>query len=237
MRFGVNLMPVRSALRISFTPSGPSSERAFQRVARNLGFTRHFKTALYFRHWKSPYRELEREAARVLRGCRAGSVEPADRRPLAADILRRPRINVVEQKRGWKLIEWLSTRMEKGWRPDWLFLRQEKRARLEGVDWTLDCDGYWEPPERKGLEIYFGLSSRKAMAHPTWQRLEQTRFFERFGRELGKFGLRPGLRPRLGGEDFNGTSGGCYYATLERTVRDVDRVRDEILPLLKWSPV
>jgi len=236
MRFGTTLMPMRSAMWIGFKPLAPSAEPPFRRLARKLGFVRHFKTAWYARPWQEPLEGLEAEASRVLRACRAGKVEPADRRPIAPDKLRRPKVHVLEQKRGWGLVEWLAPRMTQGWRAQMLFLRQEKRVRAEGVDWIVDCDGYWEPSDRKGLEIDLILMSARPMSIDVWKRLQSTGFYERLTGHVKRFGLRPELRPRLGSEDFDGTSGGQYLATFGRKIPRVEDAARLVPPMLKWAP-
>ena len=236
MRFGITLMPIRSAAWIGFGPTTPSAERSFSRLARTLGFARHLKGAWYFRPWSSSFDGLEGEASRVLRASRAGKAEPEDRRQIVPEVLRRPKVHVLEQKRGRQLVDWASPRLGKGWRPTMLFLRQEKRVRVDGVEWIVDVDGYWEPPDRKGLEIDLVLMSALPMSHDVWKRLQAGGFIERQAKELRKFGLRSSLRPRLGSGDFDGTSGDRYFTTFVRKVPRVERAASVVSPLLKWSP-
>jgi hypothetical protein len=194
------------------------------------------KGAWYYRPWTSSFEGLDAEASRVLSACGAGKAEPKDRRPIVPEVLRRPKVHVLDQTWGRRLVEWSLPRLGKGWRPEMLFLRKERRVRVDGVDWIVDVDGYWEPPDRKGLEIDLVIMSARPISHDVWKRLESTGFIDRLGTQLRKFGLRPSMRPRLGMEDFEGTSGDHYFTTFERKVPRVEDAASVVGPLLKWSP-
>jgi hypothetical protein len=203
---------------------------------RQLGYERHLKGAWSYRPSDPPMASLEAEWSLVLKACRAGTVDPAERRPMAMEKLRRPRHHVLNQKRGWELVEWLESCEEPDWRPDMLFLRHVTKHRAAGVDWVVTCDGYWEPPERKGLEIDFAVTSRRLMSPRTWRRVKTAGFWERIRRELRGYGLRPNLRPRLGWGDFDGKKPGYYLATFQRKVPNVEEAAPAGRALMKWSP-
>jgi hypothetical protein len=235
LRFGVTLMPGRSSLCVRFSSSRPSVERIFHRLIQSLGYARHLNTSLYCRPWESLSDDPGMERIRIVKAGRTGRVEPAERRPLRKHRLRRPKVHVLDQKRGWNLVDWWLRQADREWRPESLFLRQEKKVRAEGVDWVIDCDGYWEPSERKGLELDLVMTSQRDVTPRTWQRLQSPGFMDRVRRTLRKAGLRPGLTPRLGTDDFAGKRAGIYLATFGRTVRPDKDWSAAARAMLSWS--
>ena len=235
LHFSAQLMPFREGYGFSLRHRRKGSERRFKRLLVKAGWSRAKKLPEDGTRFEPlPISKLDAIWEGLSHLCSAGEAVRRDRRPSRKVIPRR--IHVLNQARGWLLIEWLGRRAESGWRPELLFLRHERRIRSRGVDWIVDCDGYWEPSWRKGLELDVIVTSARPMSSRVWRRLKTEGFAEQCRRDLQNLGLRPCLRPRLGSEDFEGTSGGPYLASFEGRIRLPDRRLQSVRELMTWKP-
>jgi hypothetical protein len=237
--FRVTLMPLRGGFIVSLAHKHDAAEPGFRRLMKRLGYERippATSGTVYLRPCVPPIMDIAAEQERILKACRTGRVEDRGPRTVSSLMPRKRRLHLLEQNQGWKLVDWLRERSKEGWRPDLLFLRQEKRVQASGIRWVIDYDGYWEPPDRKGLELDLVLTSQRPLSPQTWERLKKTGFIEGIQRELQDLGLRPSLRPRLGTDDFDGKRPGFFLATFGRNVRKVDDAASAVRALLKWTP-
>lgn len=228
----------QSWFTVVFHHRHPKLELGFRRLMTALGYECHGARGDSWYRRKCAPSSLRMEAERELlrRTFRSGRVVAADRRTIDPVIIERGWSNGSGQGPCRKFIDWLRTGCLEGWRPALIFFRHQVAVSKAGHGWWVTCDGYWEPPDRPGLELDLLLTSRKPMSPLQWRKLTASDFMARVERRLREVGFEMYMRPRLGVGDFEGKSPGEFFTAFQSIIRRPFRNLQPLRAMLRWRP-